>query len=53
MFEKNKDCPLSRFECFEHVIFFGFVSNFEHVNIAINEKYSKKFMTTQIIMLHL
>jgi hypothetical protein len=29
-FEKNKDCPLS-----------SFVSNLEHVNFAINEKYSK------------
>jgi hypothetical protein len=41
-FEKNKDCPFSRFECFEHVILFLFVSNFEQVNFAINEKYSKK-----------
>jgi hypothetical protein len=28
-FEKNKDCPLLRLECFEHVKF------------AMNEKYSK------------
>jgi hypothetical protein len=31
MFERNKDCPFSRFECFEHV------------NFAISEKYSKLF----------
>ncbi len=29
---------------------FWFGSNFEHVNFAINGKYSKKFMTFQIIM---
>jgi hypothetical protein len=40
--KKNKDCPFSRFECFEHAIFFIFVSNFEHVNFAINGKYSQK-----------
>jgi len=32
---------------------FWFVSNFEHVNFAIKEKYSKKIMTIQIIMLQL
>jgi hypothetical protein len=42
MFEKNKDCPLSRFECFEHVKYCLFVSSFEHVNFAINTKYSRK-----------
>jgi hypothetical protein len=41
-FEKNKDCPLSRFECFEHAKKNLFVSSFEHVNFAINEKYSQK-----------
>jgi hypothetical protein len=30
-----------------------FVSSFEHVNFAIIEKHSKKFMTIQIIMLPL
>jgi hypothetical protein len=40
-FEKNKDWPLSRFECFKHAIIYLFVSNFEHVNFAINGKYSK------------
>jgi hypothetical protein len=29
-FEKNKDCPLLKFKCFEHV------------NLAINEKDSKQ-----------
>jgi hypothetical protein len=42
MFETNKDCPLLKFECFEHVIFYLFVSIFEHVNFANNRKYSKK-----------
>jgi hypothetical protein len=42
MFEKNKDCPLSRFEGFEHAKYFLFVSSFEHVNFAINRIYSKK-----------
>jgi len=41
MFEKNKNYPLSRFECFEHVKKKLFVSRFEHVNFAINGKYSK------------
>jgi hypothetical protein len=39
MFEKNKDCSFSRFKCFEHAKHFLFMSNFEHVNFAINEKY--------------
>jgi hypothetical protein len=30
------------FECFEHAKHFLFVSSFEHVNFAINEKYFKK-----------
>jgi hypothetical protein len=30
MFGKNKDCPLLKFECFEHV------------NFAINEKHFQK-----------
>ncbi len=42
MFEKNKNCPLSRFECFEHVKKIKFVSSFEHVNFAINGRYSKR-----------
>jgi hypothetical protein len=42
-FEKNKDCPLSKFECFEHAPKKKwFLSNFEHVNFEINGKYSKK-----------
>jgi hypothetical protein len=41
MFEKNKDCPLSRFECFEHAKTFFICVNFEHVNFAINGKYCK------------
>jgi hypothetical protein len=42
-FEKNKDYPFSKFECFEHAkTFLNFVSSFEHINFAINEKYSKK-----------
>jgi len=40
---------LSAFNMQKH---FLFVSSFEHVNLAI-KKYSKKFMTTQIIILHL
>ncbi len=32
---------------------FLFVSNFEHVNFAINEKYFKNIMTIQTIMFHL
>jgi hypothetical protein len=41
-FEKNKDCPFSKFECFEHVKKkLSFVSSFEHINFAINEKHSK------------
>jgi hypothetical protein len=40
--KKNKDCPLSRFECFGHAKTVWFVSSFEHVNFAINEKYSQK-----------
>jgi hypothetical protein len=41
-FEKNKDYPLSRFECFEHVKIFLIVSSFEHVNFIIDEKIPKK-----------
>jgi hypothetical protein len=41
-FEKNKDCPLLRFECFEHAKTCFFVSSFEHVKFAINEKYFQK-----------
>jgi hypothetical protein len=52
-FEKNKGYPFSRFESFEHAILFIFVSRFEHVNFAINEKYSRKTMTIQTIMFHL
>jgi hypothetical protein len=41
MFEKTKDYPFSRFECFEHAKKNWFVSKFEHVNFSINEKYFK------------
>ncbi len=41
---ENKDCLLSRFESFEHVNLFIFVSNFKHINLAINEKYLKFFL---------
>jgi hypothetical protein len=41
-FEKNKDYPFSRFESFEHAIFFCFVLRFKHIKFSINEKYSKK-----------
>jgi hypothetical protein len=51
MFEKNKDCPLSKFECFDTQKHFLFVSNFEHVKFLINEKYPKNLIQT--IMLHL
>ncbi len=40
---KNKDYPLFKFECFEHAKIFWFVSSFEHINFAINGKYSKNF----------
>jgi hypothetical protein len=52
MFEKNKDCSPLRFEGFEHAKILLFVSSFEHVNFAINKKYSKKIMTIQTIVLH-
>jgi len=42
MFKKNKDYPLSRFECFEHAKTFLICVNFEHVNFAIIEIYSQK-----------
>jgi hypothetical protein len=42
MFKQNKDCPFLRFECFEFAKKHLFVSSFEHVNFAFNEKYSKK-----------
>jgi len=42
MFKKNKDCPLLKFECFEHAKTLLFVSRFENVNFAINGKYSQK-----------
>jgi hypothetical protein len=32
---------------------FWFMSSFEHVDFAINGKYSKNIMIIQIIMLHL
>jgi hypothetical protein len=41
--KNGKDCPFLRFECFEHAKHFLFVSSFEHINFAINEKYSKNF----------
>jgi hypothetical protein len=40
-FEKNKDCPLLKFECFEHAKNW-FVLSFEHVNFLINGKYSNQ-----------
>ncbi len=43
MSEKIKDYPLLKFKCFEHAIFLLFVSSFEHINFAINGKYSKNF----------
>jgi hypothetical protein len=36
MFEKSKDYPFFRLECFEHAKKKSFVSNFEHVNLSIN-----------------
>jgi hypothetical protein len=39
LFEKNKDYPFSRFECFEHAKIFLFVLNFDHVNFVMNGKY--------------
>jgi hypothetical protein len=51
-FDKSFDCPLLKFKCFQHAIFFLFVSNFEHVNFAINGKYFQKNMAIQVIMLH-
>jgi hypothetical protein len=53
MFEKNKDYPFLRFKCFEHAKLFLIVSIFEDLNFAINERYSKKIMEIQIIMLPL
>ncbi len=43
MFEKNKNRPLSKLECFDMQKHFWFVSNFEHVDFAINGKYAKFF----------
>jgi hypothetical protein len=37
MFAKKEDCPFLRFECFDHV------------NFAINEKYSKKIYFTCVL----
>jgi hypothetical protein len=42
MFEKNKDCPLSKFECFEHA-----------KTLQVMKTIPKTFMTIQNIMLHL
>jgi hypothetical protein len=43
---KKKTCPLLRFQCFEHAKTLNwFVFSFEHVNFAINGKYSKNIMT--------
>jgi hypothetical protein len=42
-FEKKKDHPLSRLDCFEYANFKKIVPSFEHVNFAINGKYSKYF----------
>jgi uncharacterized protein (DUF2461 family) len=41
MFKTNKDYPLSKFERFEHATKKKIVSSIEHVNFAINKKYSK------------
>jgi hypothetical protein len=41
MFEKNKDCPFLRFECFEHAKTFFICVKLEHVNVAINGKCSQ------------
>jgi len=38
-FEKNKESPFWKFECFEHAIFFWLVSKFENVIFTINGKY--------------
>jgi hypothetical protein len=40
-FEKNKNCPLLRFECFEHVK--RFLICVKHVNFAIDGNHSKNF----------
>jgi hypothetical protein len=34
----EKENPFSKFECFEHVKTFWFVSSFEHEIFVINEK---------------
>jgi len=52
-FQENENCPFSRFEHFEHAKRFLFVLNFEHVNFAINGKYSQFFLVIQTIMFHL
>jgi len=43
MFEKNKDYPLSRYECLNMQKHFWFVAKFEHVNFAINGNYFEFF----------
>jgi hypothetical protein len=42
-FEKNKDYPLSRFECFEHAKIFLIWSNFENVILQLMENIPKNY----------
>jgi hypothetical protein len=41
-FEKNKDYPFSRFQCFEHAKTFCIMSSFEHVKLCLNESLNNK-----------
>jgi hypothetical protein len=42
MFEKNKVCPFSKFECFQNVKSFFICVKLWALHLAINEKYFKK-----------
>jgi hypothetical protein len=50
---KKKNCPLSRFGYFEHAKTFKIYVKFWGCKLCSDEKYSKKIMTIQTIMIHL
>jgi len=48
-FGKNKDCPLSKFECFEHAKTFLICVKLEHVNFVNNEKHFQKKWQSKLL----
>jgi hypothetical protein len=52
-FEKPRIAHSQGLNALNMQIFYLFISSFEHLNFAINEKYLKKIVTIQTIMFHM